>query len=331
MQTRFAVVVLALLAAPARAEIVQPPEHSGPDMEDPAREPGPSLPAHWQAALQTIRQDPPPPALIRNSHYIISNEDRPHAFRAVLEDRGGIYIGVGSEQNYLLAGWARPELIFLVDFDQLVVDLHRVYRVLMREAPDPQAFLDLWKPEQEDRVRALLAAAYPGDPSVLRAYRRCRFSVPARLHKMRRILSEAGVPSFLDDPAQYRYLASMQHAGRVIALRGDLTGAHTLRDIAAAARATEQPVRVIYLSNAERYFPYGANFKANIQALPFDEHSLVLRTAARLMNQYVYIVQDGMAFQAWLRRPDIQRVWQITRLRDRNPAGEADYIRRLPH
>ena len=298
-----------------------------------AEEPPGPMPAAWTAAFSAVRSDRPPAEIIRDTHYVVSNEDRPQAFRAAVAGPRGGYVGVGSEQNYVLARWARPEGMGVMDFDQVIVDLHRAYGVLFQAAATPDEFINLWREESEERALGLIAAAYPDGreaKGVARAYRIGRHPIPARLDKVRRLLRAAQAPSFLDDPAQYAYLAGLWRARRVFTVRGDLTADRTLRDIGGAAREVGLPVRILYLSNAERYFTYGVDFKKSVFALPFDERSLVLRTAARRIGAYVYIVQDGAGFHAWLRRPGIQSVHQLTRLRDPALEGEAAFIRRLP-
>lgn len=292
------------------------------------------LPPAAAAAFGAVRPDRPPAEIIRDTHYVVSNEDRPQAFRAAVTGRGGVYVGVGSEQNYVLAGWARPEVMVLMDFDQVISDLHRAYGVFFQAAKDGAGLIELWRPESEERAMALITAAYPEpqrQKGVVRAYRIGRHAIPGRLEKVKRLLGAAAVPSFLDDAAQYAYLAGLWRAGRVFPVRGDLTADQTLRDVAGAAKQAAMPVRVLYLSNAEKYFPYGVEFKKSVLALPFDERSLVLRTGARQIGHYVYIVQDGAGFQAWLRKPGILSVHQLARLREQPAAeGEAAFIRRLP-
>lgn len=293
----------------------------------------PRLPPPAAAAFAAVRPDRPPAEIIRDTHYVISNEDRPQAFHDPIAGLGGVYIGVGSEQNYVLSGWARPEVLVLMDFDQVIVDLHRAYGAFLQAAKDGAELIDLWRPGSEARALAIIAAAYPEpqrQAGVVRAYRIGRNPIPARLEKVRRVLAAAGVPSFLDDPAQYAYLSGLWRAGRVFPVRGDLTADQALRDVAAAAQKASLPVRVLYLSNAEKYFPYGPGFKGSVLALPFDERSRVLRTAARQIGHYVYIVQEGRGFQAWLRKPGIQSIYQLARLRDPAPEGTAALIRRLP-
>ncbi len=299
------------------------------------------LPPAWAQALQKIVEDPAPPALVRDQHYIISNESRHDLFRPAAIGRGGVYVGVGSDQNYVLAGWARPELVFLFDFDQVVVNLHRVYRVFFLSAATPEEFMALWEVRNEKQAESLLTAEYT-DPArraaVLRAYRTARYAVPRRFRNVLLTYKQNGVTSFLDDIEQYRYLAALFRTGRVVMVRGDLTVGGCLSSIAAAAQAVGRPVRLLYLSNAERYFTYNDAFRKSMLALPTDESSLVLRTRARRDGSYEYIEQEADNFRAWVSRRSIQLSFQYTHLREpaapsakARPQDESLFaIRRLP-
>ena len=299
------------------------------------------LPPAWAQALQSIVEDPAPPALVRDQHYIISNESRHDLFRPLALGRGGVYIGVGSDQNYVLAGWARPELVFLFDFDQVVVNLHRVYRVFFLSAATPEEFMALWELRNEKQAESLLAAEYT-DPTrraaVLRAYRTARYAVPRRFRNVLLTYKKNGVTSFLDDIEQYRYLAALFRTGRVVTVRGDLTAGACMSSIAAAVQAIGRPVRLLYLSNAERYFSYNDAFRKSMLALPTDESSLVLRTRARRDGSYEYIEQEADNFRAWVSRRSIQLSFQYTHLREpaappakAQPQVESLFaIRRLP-
>lgn len=299
------------------------------------------MPPAWTQALRGIVEDPAPPSLVRGEHYIISNESRHDLFRSAAMDRGGVFIGVGSDQNYLLAGWARPELLVLFDFDQLVVNLHRVYRVFFLNAATPDEFMALWDPKNEARAEALINAEYVDATrraAVLRAYRTGRYAVPRRFRGVLAIYKQHGVRSFLDDSAQYQYLVQMFRGGRVVMVRGDLTVGTCMSSIAAAARSMGAPVRLLYLSNAERYFNYTDAFRKSMLALPTDERSLVLRTRARRDGSYEYIMQEADNFHAWLERRSVSVSFQYTHLRepaqplpkDHGPEEVLFAIRRLP-
>ena len=68
------------------------------------------LSAEVRQALVAVRSDPPPKSLILDRHYSTSNELRQYLYRHKIKPAGGLYIGVGSEQNYVLGGWARNPL-----------------------------------------------------------------------------------------------------------------------------------------------------------------------------------------------------------------------------
>ena len=256
---------------------------------------------------------------MRDQHYIISNESRHDLFKDAALNRGGVFIGVGSDQNYLMAGWARPELLILFDFDQVVVNLHRVYRAFFLNAATPEDFMALWDPKNEARAESLLAAEYADPPrraAVVRAYRTARYAIPRRFRGVLATYKQHGVSSFLDDPEQYRYLVQMFRGGRVVMVRGDLTVGTCMSSIAAALQGIGASVRLLYLSNAERYFTYNDAFRKSMLALPTDENSLVLRTRARRDGSYEYIMQEADNFRAWVSRRAISISFQYTHLRE---------------
>ena len=112
------------------------------------------LPAQRQAATQPdlsafskLERDPRPKSITRNAHYVISNENHHHLFEPALSKlKGGVVAGVGSDQMYLFAGWAKPEALVPMDFDQVIVDLHYVYGAMFRKAETPAELIALWSP-----------------------------------------------------------------------------------------------------------------------------------------------------------------------------------------
>lgn len=261
-----------------------------------------------EEVLAAIPEDPPPAKIILGTHYFVSNEPKPEAFRSRAEGLGGIYVGVGAEQNYLFAGWARPKAVLLVDFDQWVVDVHVIHAVLLRDAPDPEAFVERWSRAQRDQARALIAKATPDRETrerILEIYDITRPGVYAKLFNQQVGFRGRGIPTWLTDRAQYEHVAGLYRAGHARALRGDFTGRRTLEGIANAARQLELPVRAIYLSNVEDYFHYSSGLGKNLLAQPTDERSLLLRTMAVHGTDYVYLSQRMSDFRGWLAVPGI--------------------------
>lgn len=266
--------------------------------------PKPSIPD----VLAAIPEDPPPPKIIRQTHYFVSNEHSPESFRLQAEGLGGIYLGVGAEQNYLFAGWARPDVLLLADFDQWVVDVHFIHGVLMRAASDAEAFVELWSKRQRDRAAELITRAVSDAEKRERILEMHRITQPGVYSKL--LNQQVGyrgrnIPTWLTDRAQFAHVAGLHKKGHARALRGDFTGSQALQGIARAARQLKMPVRTIYLSNVEDYFHYSSGLGRNLLAQPVDERSTLLRTLAVDGTSYVYVAQRMKDFQRWLALPGI--------------------------
>ena len=302
-----------LLACPADAAQVKP------------------LSAQAQRVLAAIPSDPPPSKLIQQQHYLVSDEVRPERFRTAIRDLGGIFVGVGPEQNYLFAGWAKPEVLVLLDFDQLVVDLHAVYRAFFLNSPNPKAFLALWSAKERARARVIIAKEAKDATqraAMLTVYQQGRGLVELRLETIRQSFSVQSISCFLTEPAQYRFLVALLRAGRVKTIRGDLTGKQTMKGLAQAAKQLGMVVRGLYLSNVEHYFDYSSGLGPNITALPIDERSMIIRTAVKhnKYDRYYYVAQRAEDFRAWLRRTTIRRMTDMfkrLKRRRRHKLGQA--------
>lgn len=216
-------------------------------------------------------------------HYVKSNEVRHDVWFPYVRGRGGAYLGVGSDQNYTVAGAARSELMFLSDIDRSVVDLHRVYEVLIEASETPELLLGRFEEAAASESRGLLEAAFAGLPEperrrLVRLYGAARETVLIHLrHVIKRKQGETAT-TWLSDPAMYAHIRALFQADRVRAMGGDLTGTNSLQTAAAAARELGVPFGVIYFSNAEEYFDYSKSFIANIEAFPLAEGAVLLRT-----------------------------------------------------
>ncbi len=277
------------------------------------------------SAFASLPADPAPPELVRGMHYWISNEDHLHLFHPEVKDKGGLYIGVGTDQNYLLGAWARAEALVLMDFDQSIVDLHRVYRVIFLTAETPEEFLRLWQLKSRPEVRRLIQEGYAGKKErygALQAFATARWPVERRLLRVVAQMKQAALPSFLTDAAEYTHVRRLYQEDKVFMVRGDLTARRTLRAVGQAATQAGMRVGVLYLSNAEQYFPYDAQYRANIRGLPFSGSGVVLRTSGergvkRVKGTYYhYNTQSGANFMAWLaddaKTPDARRMLRAT-------------------
>ena len=250
-------------------------------------------------------EDPAPEKLLgvsekyEGSHFVAGNEWNLSVFEPHLRGLGGAYVGVGADQAYFMIGWMRPELVWLTDYDKQVVRVHKVHQLFFREAESPERFLHLWSPEGREEGLKLIAREVAGASERKRLVHRYKNSSGRIYRRLQRVKKGMKVPCFLTDTEQYTFIRDRCLQGRVRALRANLLDKKGLKGVADAARAMEIPIRAIYLSNAEQYWNYGKEFRANLRSLPADDHSVVLRTRGSWTanKDYRYVVQSLQNFQ----------------------------------
>ena len=249
-------------------------------------------------------------------HYLAGNEKTLQAFYPHIREIGGGYVGVGSDQAYLLIGWMRPEVAWFIDYDQDVVDVHAVYRVLFEHAETPAELLALWTVDQKKHVAELILVAHPGDRGkhLRRLYLVNRGWIHRRLQAVTKRLVAAKVPSYLNDQATFDYVRSFLEAGRVRPLLANLLNETGFRGVAEAADKMGVAINVLYLSNAEEYWKqYPQVFRDNVAALPFADNAKILRTLLiwNVNEDYRYNVQPARNYLEWLAKPYTTNVYDI--------------------
>jgi hypothetical protein len=307
-------------AGPAKADPGRAaPTHAKAQTPEPAVEPTPEpepvidplapLSDEVRERFASLPRDPKPDALIRNSHYWISNELNQQIWYEHLADLGGGYLGVGTDQNYMLAGWAKSDLVVVVDFDASIADLHQVYGLLFQEAETYEDFYQRWSPEREAESLALIDERFAERPDlkqVRKSYKIARQLVWARLRIIRKAYNERDIPTFVTDQAQYDHVRTLWRNGRVFALRGDFTANETMVAIGKAMHESGLAFNVIYLSNVEQYIDYTPEFRRNFIGLPVGEKGVVVRTLGWGVfgfapgEEYHYNVQPAPKFLEWL-------------------------------
>ena len=311
----------------------------GPPRRD-SRDNDPSHPLSPGAReiLAAIRHDPPPESIIRETHYWRSNEQAHEVWAEHIDGLGGAYVGVGADQNYVLAGWARPSLMILMDFDMGIVNLHRLYHAAFVLAPTPADFMAVWRGPPE----VLLSKAeslYPHERQAELRYasRAATWRVRQQLGRVRARHLSLKIASILTDEAQYAHVRDLWLNGRITAVRGDLTGPHTMLDIAVALDKLGIPLNTLYLSNAEQYFSFGSGYRRNIAALPFGERGCLLRTAhTKHYDQpsdepfYHFSMQSGANARMWMLYGYPKRFWQLYKYRTLTATTGLSEIRLLP-
>jgi hypothetical protein len=266
---------------------------------------------------------------VSRKHYVVSNEARHDLFFPFIENKGGLYVGVGSDPNYTLIAAARPEFAFIFDVDRQVVDMHAIYRAFIAASPDPETLRRRFSQREVKRsVQLLDEALVDEEPAARKRIRTLFVEVHEIVHEnlgkvAKREIDGEGT-SWLSNPEYYGYIKRMFEVGRIRVMPGNLLGNHTMASIAAAARELELPVRVFYPSNAEDYFSYRDGYRNNVRGLPGDESSVVIRTIAtnplhseygrtlpKADHRWHYQVQPLHNLQAWLEREKSHRNFML--------------------
>jgi hypothetical protein len=261
-------------------------------------------------------------------HYVAGNEWNLHLFRQSLRGLGGGFVGVGSDQTYLLIGWQRPDVAWMMDYDPVIADVHAVYQAFFARHDTPAAFLTAWAPDSRRASVALLEAALAESPPrerkrVVGTYTKYRPLIRKRLVELTARLGAERAPSFLTDQETYGWIKAFVAAGRARALTGNLLGTRAVKGIGAAARQLGVPIRAVYVSNAEQYWKYSQTYRANVSHLPYDDRSLLVRTLLtwKRNQDYRYVIQPMANYQAWLAEPWVRSVTQIVKPRTDTSAG----------
>lgn len=300
-----------------------------PDAVAKAREaeaaiPEPSLDPIARARLWSSPEDPPARSLagategLAGQQYLTGNEHHLEVFAEQLgRAHGGGYLGIGADQAYLLIGWADPELAWLADYDADVVAIHHVHLSFLRLAETPEQFLELWSRTGAERALARIADdphASLGDPRARARLAELYLGNLRIIHNRLEELRAMKTANYLDDQAIYDRLRALALADRMRPIVADLRGEVALRGIGEVARELGVELRVLYLSNAEEYWrDYGQQWRANIEALPWADDAVILRTLLTWSRNrdYAYNVQSVANYRAWLSRPWVEFVYQV--------------------
>ncbi len=240
--------------------------------------------------------------------YLSTNEKAHRVWAPYVRNLGGGYVGLGPAQNYHLIAAARSRWAWLFDYDPFVVHMHWLIREVALLAPDVDAFVEAFSEPRWRATHAAVAAAMKANPR----QRRKALQILGWSHRLLhsnfrkyRSPERCVEPGFgwLCSEENYRYVRLLFQQGRVLAVEGNMLTGVTLPAIARAATRLGVPVRVYYPSNAEEMWALQPRYCQNVRALPFDERSVVVRTAFAANRPGVndglwhYLVHGGLAFQ----------------------------------
>ncbi len=288
---------------------------------------------------------------------MVSDEWEHFLLRDAIKDIRGAYIGVGTNQNYEFVAWAKSEIVFMLDFDQVIVDLHSVYELAFAHASTPDQFCNFWSKDKAQKVRDLIKEGFPETAKrnqVLSAFQMSRRLTYKKLKQTQRRHRQKKVQSYLTAQEQYDYILQLFKGGRIFLVRGDLTAQTTMRQIAEALRKHSRNLGVIYVSNCEQYFSsLPSDYRDNMLNLPVTEKSLVLRTRPWLENYqlnpkdrsqpvtcancksrgslfYTYMYQGFDNLRTWLEHPKTKSLWVMVSKKRTRIRHKPYHQKRLP-
>ena len=284
------------------------------------------------------------PGHFPGNNFVTNESSYLHVVPTVIElgKRGGVYIGVGTEQNFSYIAASRPDIAFIVDIRRENLLQHLLYKALFALARDRTSFLMLlfsrqnregesdangtpertaavtgvldyietstkpdslqfeenWKRlrrevrrygiEDRDDLEKMLyvyRSFYEKQLSIRYAETRLRngLSYPTFRDLMAGTTVKGEFASFLFTEDAFSFVKNLHLRNLVIPVVGNFAGEKALRAIGSYAEAHDTSISVFYVSNVEYFlidhFYYVFKwYVANVDALPIDEHSLMIRS-----------------------------------------------------
>ena len=169
-----AAIGLAQRAMPARVDAVVLPRHG---TSAAAGEQTAGLPSRLtDVEFWSLVEDMSEPDGIFRSDNLVSNED---TFQVILADLqrkvkpGGVYVGVGPDQNFTYIAVLKPAVVFIPDIRRGNLQMHLMYKALMEQSADRAAFLSrLFSRPRPDGL--------PASPTVQQLFDAYAQAAPAR-------------------------------------------------------------------------------------------------------------------------------------------------------
>lgn len=254
--------------------------------------------------------------------YLKSNEPRLDVVVPYVQNMGGGYTGVGSDQNYTFVAQARSRWAWLFDYDPNVVNWHKVLRAFVLKSATRAELIEWFDGKKLKEGAQVLRDAGEGK-DVVTLY----LSSGARM-KSEYVTQSKRAYSWLGNDDSYAYIRAMYQQGRMKAFKGNMLDKGAMISIGDAARALNTPIRIYYPSNAPEFWLFTEQYRKNVAGLPFDEQSIVVQTISSWKTGYDqkgywhYNVQLGKDHQRLMALPGYQRLRQLFYHRTRTETGE---------
>jgi hypothetical protein len=249
---------------------------------------------------------------------------------------GGVYIGVGPDQNFSYIALIHPRIAFMLDVRRDNMLEHLLFKSLFALSRNRMEYLcllfgkrvppdvDQWaardiadilvyvaraatdsasaaatRKASNDRITALGVALDERDRKMIDRYRDefissgldTRYSSLGRNNRMdypsfqQLALAtdrEGHRASYLADESAFQFIRSMEAAGRIVPVVGNVAGDKAVRAIAQYATENHEHVSAFYLSNVEQYLMgRDGGFDAyarNVKLLPHDSTGVIIRS-----------------------------------------------------
>lgn len=251
--------------------------------------------------------------------YVTPNENRDLVWRPYVENLGGAYVGVGSDQGYNFCAVMKCEWAWLMDYDPNVVRAHQVILALIEKSETPQQFAERFAAASGKETEAILREKYAKDPGVDKIVE-FYYGYRPKMHEWYawRLIPYPEDPKWgwLANPDQFQYIRQMVAQGRMVPVAGDMLGKKSMTAIGDAARALGVPIHVYYTSNAPTAWggQLTPEYRANVRGLPMDEGSIVAEThymGDRPGDNWRYTTIGGLLMQDRLALPSYQRAHEL--------------------
>jgi len=264
--------------------------------------------------IRRLPEDPIPEQRLQSAHYYKGNEYDLEVFIPYIKDKGGAYLGIGPDQNFALSAIAKAEMVFILDYDDIVVFIDRIYVSFLKRYDTVDEIISLWGDKtMAEKAQAAIEADYGKDAEAkryLQVHRKLGKKISEHLVLSRKLGTRGERISWLSDADSFEYTKAMARAGRIVVLKGNLLGDKAIMGAVALLKKMGMPLRVIYLSNAEEYWSrYTKGLEESFLQAEMDDLTVVIitfndtkLTKSLPQNYYHHNIQKGSHFREWLSR-----------------------------
>ncbi|MBU1219092.1 hypothetical protein KKF97_04725 [Myxococcota bacterium] len=227
------------------------------------------------------------PRVYPRKHRYFSKETEHNVWFSIIKDRGGVYIGTMTDENYTLATKSLSSLFFLIDNDTAILNLHRLYLFLVDMAHNQDEFFELFEPNYRKRIGALISEKYPENDAKFITYilkNEGRSIVNYHRKRLACVRKKKCGEYWLSSPELFSRLKKMVYYKRVFLIKGNFPVADGLIEIAEKMQKYNLTAGVIFLSDIETKFGNSDVFAKNIRKIPHSSNTLILRTVRGIGN-----------------------------------------------